>query len=95
VAAEVKHLGKEEYPGGRGGKIGGKTAASKATSAAAIATILSGIDFPKKKEEVVAYARKNKQKVDKPEDILKTIDEMPTRTYHTMTEVEKALGEIR
>jgi len=27
VAAEVKHLGKEEYPGGRGGKIGGKTAA--------------------------------------------------------------------
>jgi hypothetical protein len=62
AAAEVKQLGKEERPGGRGGKIGGKTAASRAASAAAIAKVLSGIDFPKKKEEVIAYARKHKQK---------------------------------
>ena len=94
VAAEVKLLGKEEYPGGKGGKIGGKTAASKAASAAAIAKVLSGIDFPKKKDEVVAYARKNKEKV-KAEDILKTFNEIPARTYRTMAEVEKALGEIR
>ena len=70
VAAEVKHLGKEKYPGGRGDKIGGKTSANKAASAAAIAKVLSGIDFPKKKEEVVAYARKNNQKV-KTDDVLK------------------------
>jgi hypothetical protein len=94
VAAEVKHLGKEEYPGGKGGKIGGKTAASRVASAAAIAKVLSGIDFPKKKEEVIAYARKNKEKV-KAEDVLTTINEIPARTYHTMAEVEKALGEIR
>jgi hypothetical protein len=94
VAAEVKHLGKEEYPGGKGGKIGGKTAASKGSSAAAIAKVLSGIDFPKKKEEVIAYARKNRQKL-KAEDVLKAINEIPARTYHTMAEVEKALGEIR
>ena len=53
--------------------------------------MLSGIDFPKKKEEVIAYARKNKQKVNA-EAALKTINEIPARTYHTMAEVEKALG---
>jgi hypothetical protein len=95
VTPEVKHLGEDEYIGGRGGKIGGKAAASKAASAAAVAKILSGIDFPKKKEEVVAYARKNKEKIDEAEQVLETINEIPTRTYHTMAEVEKALGEIR
>ncbi len=34
MADEVKKLGKDEYPGGRGGKIGGKAAANKAASAA-------------------------------------------------------------
>jgi len=57
LAAEVRHLSKEEYPGGKGGKSGGRVAATKAASAAAIAKILSGIDLPKNKEEVVAYAK--------------------------------------
>src|ERR687897_1240299 len=43
---EVKQLSKEEYPGAKGGKRGGKVAATKSTSAAAIAKVLSGIDFP-------------------------------------------------
>ncbi len=47
MAAEVKHLSKEEAPG-RGGKTGGQVAAARAPSAAAIAKLLSGIDFPKK-----------------------------------------------
>jgi hypothetical protein len=95
TSAEVKKLGKDEYPGGKGGKIGGKAAATKAASSASIAKLLSGIRFPKKKEEVVAYARKNKEKIDEAEEVLETINEIPTRTYHTMAEVEKALGEIR
>ena len=68
---------------------------NKAASAAAIAKILSGIQFPKKKEEVVVYARKNKSRLDNPEEVLGTINELPNRTYHTIVEVEKALGEIR
>jgi hypothetical protein len=94
MAAEVKHLSKEQYPG-KGGKIGGKTAATKAASAAAIAKILSGIDFPKNKEEVVTYAKKNKEKVESAQEVIGTINEMPNRTYYTMTEIEKAVGEIR
>ena len=93
MAAEVKHLSKEQYPG-KGGKIGGKTAASKAASAAAIAKILSGIKFPKYKEEVVAYAKKNKEEVESAQ-VIETINEIPNRIYHTMAEIEKAVGEIR
>jgi len=89
MAAEVKHLSKEQYPGGRGGKIGGQVAATKAASAAAIAKILSGIDFPKNKEEVVAFAKKNKEKVENVQEVLGTINEIPNRKYHTMTEIER------
>ena len=94
---EVKKLGKDEYPGRKGGKIGGKAAATKAASAVSIARLLSGIRFPKKKEEVVAYARKNKGKIDKSEEekVIKTINELADRTYHTIIEVEKALGEVK
>ena len=97
ISSEVKKLGKDEYPGGKGGKIGGKVAASEAASAAAIAKLLSGIRFPKKKEEVVAYATKNKRKLGKSEreKVIGTINEIANRTYHTIVEVEKALGEVR
>ena len=71
------------------------TAATKAAPAAAIAKILSGIRFPKKKEEVVAYARKNKRKLENPEEVLGTINEIPDRTYRTIVEVEKAIGKVR
>jgi len=49
MSQEVKELSKEEYPGGKGGKRGGKIAATKSVSAAAIAKLLSGIEFPKNK----------------------------------------------
>lgn len=95
MTGEVKKLGKDDYPGGRGGKIGGKVAATKAASAAAIAKVLSGIRFPKKKEELFAYAKKNKRKLDNPEEVLEAINEIPNRTYHTIVEVEKAVGKVR
>jgi hypothetical protein len=46
---------------------------------------------------VVAYARKNKGKIDKSEEekVIETINELADRTYHTIIEVEKALGEVR
>ncbi|MGB7952625.1 MAG: DUF2795 domain-containing protein [Candidatus Nitrosopolaris sp.] len=62
---------------------------------AAMAKILSGIHFPKKKEEMVAYARKDKRNLDNPEKVLETIDEIPNRAYYTIVEVEKAIGKLR
>ena len=95
MAQEVKQLSSEEAPGRKGGKKGGKIAATKAPSAAAIAKVLSGIEFPKGKHEIVNYAEKNKQKLSEAEEVLDTIKEIPDKNYHTMVEVEQALGTIR
>jgi Protein of unknown function (DUF2795) len=91
---EMRQLPREEAPG-RGGKIGGRTAATRAPSAAAIAKILSGVDFPKKKEELVRHAKENKQKVDASEEIIRVIHELPERIYNDMADVEKAVAEVR
>jgi Protein of unknown function (DUF2795) len=92
---ELKHLSKEEYPGGKGGKIGGKIAATASTSASAIAKIFSGIEFPKDKNELVDYAKENKVKVESSDEIIEVTKELPDRKYHNMADIEKALGEIR
>jgi hypothetical protein len=47
--ANLDFTRKDEYSGGRGGKIGGKVVASKAASAAGIPKVVPGINFPKKK----------------------------------------------
>jgi Protein of unknown function (DUF2795) len=94
MSQEVKQLSKEEYPGAKGGKVGGRAAATRSTSAAAIAKMLSGIQFPKNKNELVERAKGNKDEVDK-ESIIDTVKELPTKTYRSMTDVEEALAEIR
>jgi hypothetical protein len=94
MAAEVKHLSKEEAPG-RGGRIGGQVAAARAPSAAAIAKLLSGIDFPKKKNELIEYAKTNKSKVEAAEEVIQVIRELPDKTYNNMVDVEKAVAEVR
>ena len=68
----------EEAPG-HGGKIGGRAAATKTPYAAAIAKILSSVDFPKKKEEQVRHAEENRQKVESSEKIIQVIRELPKR----------------
>jgi ubiquinone biosynthesis protein COQ9 len=78
-----------------GEKVGGKAAATNAPSAAAIAKLLSGIEFPKGKHEIVNYAEKNKQKVTKLKEILDTLKEIPDKKYHNMIEIEKAIGHMR
>jgi DNA-directed RNA polymerase subunit H (RpoH/RPB5) len=95
MAQEVKHLSKEEYPGGKGGKVGGKVAATASPSAAAVAKLLSGIKFPKDKNKLVDYAKENKSKVKSSDEIIELIKELPDRKYHSMADIEKALGEIR
>jgi len=94
MAAEVKQLSREEVPG-RGGKVGGKAAATRAPSAAAIAKLLSGVDFPKRKNELIGHAEANKAKVEAAEEVIQVIRELPERTYSNMADVEKAVAEVR
>jgi Protein of unknown function (DUF2795) len=94
MAAEVKQLSREEAPG-KGGKVGGKAAATRAPSAAAIAKILSGADFPKKKNDLIKYAENNKSKVEAAEEVIQVIKDLPDKTYNNMADVEKAVAEVR
>jgi hypothetical protein len=94
MATEVKQLSREGAPG-RGGKVGGKAAATRAPSAAAIAKVLSGADFPKRKNELIDHAEANKANVEAAEEIIQVIRELPERTYSNMADVEKAVAEVR
>ena len=51
MAGEVKKLSQDEYPGGRGAKIGGKAVTTRTASAAAIAKILLKSTFQRKKKK--------------------------------------------
>ena len=64
-----------------------------APSAADLEKALSGIDYPKTKQELVQYAA---QKISSSqEEILDLIRSLPNRTYRNAADVAKALGEIK
>jgi Protein of unknown function (DUF2795) len=89
-AQEIKSLTDEEAPG-RGGKI----AASSSVSAASIAKVLSGIEFPKNKNQLIDYAKQNKDRISDPDSVIETLKELHDTHFENMADVEKALGEIR
>jgi formiminotetrahydrofolate cyclodeaminase len=93
-AQEIKTLSDEEAPG-RGGKVGGKIAASSSASAASVAKVLSGIEFPKNKDELIHYAEQNKDRVSEPDAVIETLKELRDTHFENMADVEKALGNIR
>jgi hypothetical protein len=78
------------------GKKGGKTAATSSVSAATIAKVLSGIDFPKRKSSLKEYARKNVSnvEVEDPDTILDVINRLPDREYNNMADVEKSISSV-
>ena len=91
---EVRHLSKDEAPG-RGGKAGGRAAATRAPSAAAIAKILSGVNFPRNKDELIQYAETNRSKVrEAAGEVIQVIRELPNKTYNNMADVEKSIGQV-
>jgi hypothetical protein len=75
---------------------GGRTAATSSISAAAIAKVLSGIDFPKKKSSIQEYAKKNISdvEVEDKDRILNVIDKLPDREYNNMADVEKSVSTV-
>jgi hypothetical protein len=76
------------------GVKGGRGAATSSVSAAAIANVLSGVNFPKNKDELRDYAQKNMtdKEVVYYQDILSVIDSLPDREYQNMADVEKSVG---
>lgn len=79
-------------------KRGGKTAViSSSVSAATIAKVLSGIDFPKSKDSLKQYAKDNisKAQVEDEDAVLELIDDLPDREYTNMADVEYEVGRLK
>ena len=85
----------EEPPSKKGGKV-----AAQVFSAAAIAKVLSGIDFPKSKDGIKKYARNNldnfstKPQQQKPEAVLDLLDRIPEKQYSNMADVEREAAKV-
>ena len=88
----AQEVSKTEAPGVKGGR----TAATSSVSAATIAKVLSGVDFPKNKDELRDHAQKHVTDIEvaDPRRILTVIDNLPDREYQNMADVEKSLGGI-
>ncbi|MGI0051871.1 MAG: DUF2795 domain-containing protein [Nitrososphaeraceae archaeon] len=97
MAQSIKEISSEKAPGVKGGKI----AATKSSSTAAIAKMLSGISFPVNKTELLKFLRnKKKNESTKVEDanddeILDIFDKLPEKTYHKITDIEIEVGKLR
>jgi Protein of unknown function (DUF2795)/Zinc finger, C2H2 type len=87
----------EEPPSKKGGRV-----AAQVFSAAAIAKVLSGIDFPKLKENIRKYAQKNiasfttkeQQEQKQPKTILDLLDRIPEKQYNNMADVEREAARV-
>ena len=77
-------------------KKGGVAAATTSISAAAIAKVFAGIDFPKRKDSLKEYAKKNISKVEvgDPNAILDVINRLPDKEYDNMADVEKSVSSV-
>lgn len=91
----TKTLSREEAPGRKGGKAGGRKAVKSAPSAAALSKILAGVDFPKEKEELIQYAERNASNVKALEKILQTMQKLPDKKYQSMAEIQEGLSKVR
>jgi hypothetical protein len=76
------------------GQRGGRAAANEAVSAAAVAKMLGGIDFPRSKAELVAHAEHNRSRMADPEGVLRVLRHLPQRRYTDMADVEVEVGKI-
>jgi hypothetical protein len=91
AAAEVQASEQPSKKGGRAAVI------SSSISAATIAKVLSGIDFPKSKDGLKEYAKENisKAEVQDIETLMNIFDELPSKEYTNMADVEREVGRIK
>ena len=89
-----KEVEATEKPSKRGGRTAVKSSSS--VSAATIAKVLSGIDFPKSKDSLKQYAKDNisKAQVKDADAVLELIDDLPSREYTNMADVEKSISRV-
>jgi Protein of unknown function (DUF2795) len=78
-------------------KKGGMAAAKTSISAAAIAKVFAGMDFPKRKDGLKEYAKNiSKAGIDDVDlnTLLDVINRLPDKEYDNMADIEKSIGSI-
>jgi hypothetical protein len=90
----AKKVEASEQPSKRGGRAAAK---SSSISAATIAKVLSGIDFPQSKDSLKQYAKDHisKAQVEDAEAALDLLDDLPAREYTNMADVEYEVGRLK
>ena len=88
----------------------GNVSSEEVPVVAAIANFLAGMDFPKIKDQIVEYAQRNpkgnenKERQTQPpqqsqpydhQQIISVLRKLPDREYQNMTDLSKALDEIK
>lgn len=76
------------------GEKGGEVSANRTTSAAAVAKVLKGIDFPANKNDLVNHAKQNKGQTEDSDSIIETINQLPDKQYNSMADVEHQVGKV-
>ena len=96
VAIALGELKSRKKP--RSARGGRAAVASSSISAATVAKVLSGIDFPKSKDALVQYAGHNldnREKVEYTAEVLKVLEKLPSRRYSNMADVEYEVGILK
>jgi hypothetical protein len=90
----AREIEETEKPSTRGGRA---AIVSSSISAATVAKVLSGIDFPKSKNDLKEYAKNNisKARVGDTEAVFGLLDELPAREYTNMADVEHEVGRLK
>jgi acyl-CoA synthetase (NDP forming) len=91
----AEEVAQTEAPGTKGGRVAA-AAVTSSVSAATVAKVLSGVDFPKNKGHLRDYAQKHMKDVGvaDPQRILSVIDSLPDQEYQNMADVEKSVGQL-
>jgi hypothetical protein len=90
-AREIEETEKPSVKGGRA------AITSSSISAATIAKVLSGIDFPKSKDSIKQYVQDklSKSQNEDVDVILEVLDQLSPREYSNMADVEREIGRIK
>jgi Protein of unknown function (DUF2795) len=90
----TREIEETEKPSVKGGRA---AVASPSISAATIAKVLSGIDFPKSKSDLKEYVKNHilKTGIQDSDEILSLLDEIPAREYTNMADVEREIGRLK
>jgi uncharacterized protein DUF2795 len=91
----AKEVATSEKPSKKGGRA---AVTSPLISAAGIADVLAGIKFPRSKDDLVKYAGyhlDNREEVEYTNEVLNILNQLPTKEYSYMAEVEHEIGRLK